>query len=71
MNRNVQIERAPFEALSHRKEGGLMWKLPTASYAGSARLIARYLPLFLIVIVFCAVLLSPAASETVRETVTL
>ena len=48
-----------------------MWKLPTASYAGSARLIARYLPLFLIVIVFCAVLLSPAASETVREIVTL
>jgi hypothetical protein len=29
-----------------------MWKLPTASYAGSARLIARYFPLFLIASVF-------------------
>ena len=48
-----------------------MWKLPTASYAGSARLKARYLPLFLIDTVLYVVLERPAASDTVSETVTL
>lgn len=70
VNRNKKKRPSHRGSFPAARRGGSRRLLPTASYAGSAR-VTSYLPLFLIDSTRCVVALSPAASLTVNVTVTL